>query len=155
MKKIAGLMILSLFLGLAGASVLEAKKKEIFVLCRQIVSPQMLERVIVKKKKIENGVHIIMKSRDKQKLAMLKKIIETCRKEAQTLTDDAAHYYELLYRKGISCTVTDVKGGFQLEMVSDNPGLVKIIKKVYLPKRRPGIDVTSNIEGEEIEDPGE
>lgn len=96
-----------------------------------------------------------MKSRDKQKLAELKGIIEACRKEAETQANDAAHYYELLYRKGISCTVTDIKGGFQLEMVSDNPELVKIIKKVYLPIQRRSVDITSNIEDEEGEDPGE
>jgi hypothetical protein len=155
MKKIAGLIILSLFLGLVGASILEAKKKEIFVLCRQIVSPQMLERTIVKKKKLKNGIRITMKSRDKQKLAELKGIIETCLKEAETQANAAAHYYELLYRKGITCTVADVKGGFQLEMVSETPELVKVIKNVYLPKKRRSIDVTSNIESEEGEDTGE
>jgi hypothetical protein len=148
MKKIAGYMMVLLFFGLVGLQVMEAKKKEIFVLCRQITSPQVLESIIVKKKKLKNGIRIAMTSRDKQKLQVLKGLIETCRKEAETLKDDPKHYYELLYRKSITCTITDVKSGFQLEMVSDDAELVKKIKKVYLPIVRRHDDVTSNQEGE-------
>ncbi len=148
MKKIAGLMMVLLFYGLVGFQVMEAKKKEIFVLCRQIISPQVLDSIIVKKKKLKNGIRIAMTSRDKQKLQVLKGLIETCRKEAETLKDDAKHYYELLYRKSLTCTITDVKRGFQLEMVSDDAELVKKIKKVYLPIVRRQDDVTSNQEGE-------
>ena len=141
-------MMVLLFVGLVGLQVMEAKKKEIFVLCRQITSPQVLESIIVKKKKLKNGIRIAMTSRDKQKLQVLKGLIETCRKEAETLKDDAKHYYELLYRKNITSTITDVKSGFQLEMVSDDAELVKKIKKVYLPIVRRHDDVTSNQEGE-------
>jgi hypothetical protein len=148
MKKIAGLLMALLLFGLAGLQVMEAKKKEIFVLCRQIVSPQVLESIIVKKKKLKNGIRIAMTSRDKKKLQVLKGLIETCKKEAETLKDDTKHYYELLYRKSITCTITDVKSGFQLEMVSDDAELVKKIKKVYLPIVRRHDDVTSNQEGE-------
>jgi len=148
MKKIAGLMMALLFFGLLGFQVMEAKKKEIFILCRQIISPQVLERIIVKKKKLKNGIRIAMTSRDKQKLQVLKGIVETCRKEAETLKDDTKHYFELLYRKNVTCMITDVKNGFQLEMVSDDVELVKKIKGVYLPIMRRHDDVTSNQEGE-------
>jgi len=148
MKKIAGLMMAILFFGLVGFQVMEAKKKEIFILCRQIISPQVLDSIIVKKKKLKNGMRIAMTSRDKKKLQVLKGIIETCRKEAETLKDDTKHYFELLYRKNVTCMITDVKNGFQLEMVSDDAELVKKIKKVYLPIKRLRDDVTSSQGGE-------
>ncbi len=141
-------MMAILFFGLVGFQVMEAKKREIFILCRQIISPQVLERIIVKKKKLKNGIRIAMTSRDKQKLQVLKGIIETCRKEAETLKDDSKHYFELLYRKNVTFMITDVKNGFQLEMVSDDAELVKKIKKVYLPIKRLHDDVTSSQGGE-------
>jgi len=147
-KKIAGLVTVLIFFGLVGFQVMEAKKKEIFILCRQIISPQVLEHIIVKKKKLNNGIRIVMTSRDQKKLQLLKGLIERCLKEAEILKDNTKHYYELLYHKSVTCTITDVKSGFQLEMVSDDAELVKIIKKVYLPKKRRYEDVTSNQEGD-------
>ena len=149
MKKIAVLIGVSLFLGLWGHQVIEAKKKEVFVLSRQIISPQVLVKVTVKKKKLKNGILIEMKSKDEKRIRVLKEFIEKCLKDAETLVDDSKYHYELLYRKGITCTVTEVKRGFQLQMVSEDPELVKIVKKVYIPVQKRRLDVTTDIEGSE------
>jgi hypothetical protein len=152
MKTIVGLTVLSIIFCLMGTRVMEAKKKEVYVLSRHIVSPRLIDKVTVKKKKIDKGLRLTMKSREEKKIQVLKGIIEKCLKEAETLTSDANYKYELLYRKEITSTLTDIKNGFQLEMVSDNPELVKIIKKVYIPrqKRASGPDLTE-MEGGEIE----
>ena len=76
----------------------------------------------------------------------LKTIIETTMKKAETLKDDPRYDSELLYRKGITCTMTPVKKGFQLEMVSDSPELIKLLKKIYLPIMRISEDVTGENE---------
>jgi 3D (Asp-Asp-Asp) domain-containing protein len=149
MKKIAVLIGVTLFFGLLGHQVIEAKKKEVFVLSRQIISPQVLTKIDVRKKKLKNGILIVMKSKDEKRIQVLKAFIQRCLKQAEALTDDSNYHYELLYRKGVTCTVTEVKNGFQLQMVSDDPELVKIVKKVYIPTQKRQLDVTSDIEGRE------
>ena len=149
MKKIAVLIGVLLFLGLIGQQVIEAKKREVFVLCRQISSPQVLAKIAVKKKKLKNGVLIEMKSKDEKRIRVLQVFIERCLKQAETLVDDSKYHNELLFRKGITCTVSEVKHGFQLQMVSEDPELVKIVKKVYIPIQKRQLDVTSEMEGRE------
>jgi len=150
-KQIPGLLILSFLIGLTTVSFIHAAKREIYVLCRQIVSPQVLDHISVKKKKLNDGVLLTITSKDEPRLKGLRGIIENCMKAASTLESDAKFKYELLYRKGVTCTITDVKNGFQLQMISTDPEMAKILKKVYIPKRRYGSDVTGSIESEGIE----
>jgi hypothetical protein len=147
LKKIAVLIGVSMVFALVGHQVLEAKKKEVYVLCRQITSPQVMTRIEVKKKKLKNGILIEMKSKDEKRIRTMKAFIERCLKQAESLPDDSKYHNELLYRKGITCTITEAKRGFRLQMVSDDPELVKIVKKVYIPIQRRNLDVTSEIEG--------
>lgn len=141
MKKIAVLMVLALVLMVVMPQLTQAKepeKKVIYALSRNLVAPNVLDNITVKVKKLKNGVRISMKSKDVERLQAVKSTIEQCIKEAAALTSDANYPQELLYRKGVTSVVTDVKGGFELEMTSDNEELVKLLKEVYLPiKKKP------------------
>lgn len=137
MKKIVSLVIISsviLFTGMFHVKMYgkSSKKHGKPIICRQIIPP-MMEKVKVSKKKLENGVLITMKSKKADRIERLKRIIFACQQEAARLETDKDHESELLYVKGVQCTLTEEPASIKIQLVSDNPGLVKVIKKVYIP----------------------
>ncbi len=151
MKKLAGLIVLSLLLAFVTpqpvAAQKEPEKKEIFALSRHIVAPTVLENVDVKVKKLKNGIRIAMKSKDAEKIQNLKSIVEQCLKDAAALTSDDLFRHELLYRKGVTTVVSDIKKGFQLEMTSEDKEMVKLLQNVYLPIQKKPRRIISAPEG--------
>lgn len=137
MSKILSLALLSLFIlvtgifdaGIYGKSTGKRGKN---VICKQI-TPPMMTGVKVSKKKLENGILITMKSKKPDRVELLKRVVVGNLQQAARLETAEGHENELLYVKGIQSTITEEPGGIQIQMISEDAALVKVIKKVYIP----------------------
>lgn len=151
MKKFFGLMTLSLLVFLIGLqSPLNAgDKKDSYVLSIKITK-QLLEDVKVSKRKMGNGLRLEITSPNPKKIEFIKNVFLTCQTEAAVENAETTHPNELLYLKTLKYSVSDMSNGIKIEMTSDTPETVKIIKKVIIPRtifRNVGEDITG--EGEE------
>ena len=137
MKKMISLTIISLLILTVGIFNVElygkaASKGSKYVICQRIVPP-MMAKVKVSKKKLDNGLLITFQSKKADRIEMLKKVIAASIQEAAQLQTDEGHEGELLYTKEVLSTLTEESGLIKLQMTSDNPDMIKKIKKVHIP----------------------
>jgi hypothetical protein len=134
MKKLICVISLSLLLLLTGMHINAGQGKGVYIICKELTQ-KVLSDVKVSKKKLDNGLRVDIKSKNKLKIEYLLKTIQKCIDEAASIpTESPTRQNELLYLKAVKSTLTDNSGSIRLEMVSDTPEMVKIIKDVSIPR---------------------
>ncbi len=133
LKKNVGFALLGLFVLLIVIPGHVESKKMIYILTQDLTQP-VLDKIVISKKSIDGGLRILFKTRDTAKIDMLKAIFAKCTKIAAT-PEANNHPFELLYSNKVKWTIIETPKGIQLEMISDQRDMVKIIRKVLLPRR--------------------
>lgn len=94
------------------------------VLCHDITA-EVLKGIKTKKKRIKEGAIIRVKSNDPAAVQRFRETLTACKENPQAPD-------QLLALKGIEMTVTDVPGGLEVKLTSENPQLVQLIQSVKI-----------------------
>ncbi len=106
-----------------------------YVLCNTLTS-EILTGVSLSKKKLQNGLRVKMRTGNKKQIAYLSKMFERCQAKVNAKKNCSASTNELLWKEGVSVMVKAGKRSLSVELTSEDPALVKAIKKMFIPRPR-------------------
>lgn len=106
----------------------QKKKNPRYILCSRITK-EAVQGVKASKRRIDNGVVIVMTSPNPVEVKNLKEIISSCQVKDEMKKNER----EILSLTGVKINETNLNNGIRLELTSENPEVVDKIKRVRIP----------------------